>query len=589
MTKLATLQATSIPSVSEAIAAALARHDVTVTFGQSLPSAVQLALADRSIRQFAYRTENAGSYMADAYARISRKVGVVTAQNGPAATLLVPGLAEAMKASVPIVALVQDVPMKLVGKNAFQEFDHQKLFASCTKWFARLDDPARVDDYVDAAFTAAASGRCGPAVLMLPMDIQVMDAIPSVRRVANLGHYPLDRVAPAAGVVTQAVTLLAQARCPLILAGGGVHLADASSELAALQETACVPVATTVMGKGAVSEQHPLSIGVTGYIMGRYGASTPMRALVEKADVVLLVGTRTNQNGTDSYAMFGDGTRFIHIDIDPMEIGRNYEAVRMVGDAKLALAALTAAMSRADLSIRRRERAGVEAAIAKGREAHAQQASALLHSDVSPMRPERMMLELAKILTPNTIVCADASYSSVWVASYLQASHSGARFLAPRGLAGLGWGMPMAMGAKVASPASTVVALVGDGGFAHVWSELETAKRTGTAVVVIVLNNGVLGYQKDAEDCRHGRHTNACYFAPVDHAAIARACGCEGYRVERAGDFASALRAAVASGAPAVIDVVTDPSAYPPLTAFDGKLEAVRAARAQAGHAGVAA
>ena len=148
----------------------------------------------------------------------------------------------------------------------------------------------------------------------------------------------------------------------------------------------------------------------------------------------------------------------------------------------------------------------------------------------------------------------------------------------------------MALGAKVAAPEASVLAVVGDGGFAHVWSELETATRTRTNIVVTVLNNGVLGYQKDAEDCRHGRHTDACYFAPVDHAAIARACGCVGIRVERASDYAGALREALASDAPCVLDVVTDPMAYPPLTAFDHKLESVRTSRAsrlaQTTHAG---
>jgi acetolactate synthase-1/2/3 large subunit len=543
---------------------------------------VQLALADRSIRQFGYRTENAGSYMADAYARISRKVGVVTAQNGPAATLLVPGFAEALKASVPIVGLVQDVPMRYVGKNAFQEFDHARLFSSCTKWFARLDDPERVDDYIDAAFTAAASGRAGPAVLMLPMDLQVMPAEPSRSRRASLGAYPLDRTAPAPDAVARAADLLVEARNPVVVAGGGVHLSDASAELAALQEFASLPVATTVMGKGAVAETHPLTIGVAGYLMGRHGATQPLRALLQDADVVLLVGTRTNQNGTDSYSLFGPDARFIHIDVDPTEIGRNFEAMRLVGDAKLALAALAEAIRNRDTARRRGARAGAEAAIAHGREVHERDVASLIASNASPMRPERMMAEMRKVLGDNTIVCADASYSSVWMANYLRSTRPGTRFLSPRGLAGLGWGMPMAMGAKVASPSSTVLAVVGDGGFAHVWSELETAVRMHTPVVVTVLNNGVLGYQKDAEDCRHGRHTDACYFAPVDHAAIARACGAKGLRVERADDYAAALREAIAAEVPCVIDVVTDPMAYPPLTAFDEKLEVVRAARAPA-------
>jgi acetolactate synthase-1/2/3 large subunit len=573
---------TSASTVSDVIAAALARHGVEVTFGQSLPSAVQLALSDRSIRQFSYRTENAGSYMADAYARISRKVGVVTAQNGPAATLLVPGLAEALKASVPVVALVQDVPMRYVGKNAFQEFDHARLFSSCTKWFARLDDPARVDDYIDAAFTAAASGRAGPSVLMLPMDLQVMPATSSPSRAASLGTFPLDRSIPAPDVVRRAAEILRSARNPVVVAGGGIHLSDASSELARLQEVASLPVATTAMGKGSVAETHPLTIGVAGYLMGRHGATQPLRGLVQEAEVVLLVGTRTNQNGTDTYSLFNPKATFIHIDVDPTEIGRNFEAVRLVGDAKLGLEALIAALEAGSLAQRREARPAVEAAIARGREAHERSVADLLASTAAPVRPERLMADMRRVLTGNTIVCADASYSSVWMANYLRAAGPGARFLSPRGLAGLGWGMPMAMGAKVAAPEATVLALVGDGGFAHVWSELETAVRTRTPVVVTVLNNGVLGYQKDAEDCRHGRHTDACYFEPVDHAAIARACGAMGLRVERAADYAAALREAIAADVPCVIDVVTDPMAYPPLTAFDDKLESVRAERMKA-------
>ena len=190
------------------------------------------------------------------------------------------------------------------------------------------------------------------------------------------------------------------------------------------------------------------------------------------------------------------------------------------------------------------------------------------------------MADLEPLLTPETIVVADASYSTVWVASYLRSLAPGMRFVTPRGLAGLGWGLPLAMGAKVAKPGAQVICIAGDGGFAHVWSELETCRRTGTDVVLIVLNNQVLGYQKDAEDMKFGRHTPACYFEAVDHAAIARACGCAGVRVERAEAFLPALRAALSDGGTTVIDVVTDPEAYPPITLFD-RLDAFRADRAR--------
>ena len=221
------------------LAAALQRHGVTQVFGQSIPSAFFLAAPHYGIRQVGYRTENAGAAMADAYARISGQVAVVTAQNGPAATLLVPGLAEALKASIPVVAIVQDVARNATDRNAFQELDHFALFSGVAKWVRRVADPARLDDYVDMAFTAAASGRCGPVVLLVPVD--VLDARPEFRadaprRRAQLGTFPLDRVVADPAQVAAAADLLAGASAPLVIAGGGVHASGACDQLAALQE-----------------------------------------------------------------------------------------------------------------------------------------------------------------------------------------------------------------------------------------------------------------------------------------------------------------------------------------------------------------
>ena len=192
-------------------------------FGQSLPSALYLVAPEFGIRQIAYRTENAGASMADGYARVSHKVAVVTAQNGPAAALLVSGLAEALKASVPIVALVQDVRRTQADKNAFQELDHLDLFRGCSKWIRRVGDVSRIEDYVDMAFTAAASGRPGPAVLLCPQDLflEPLANPPAQARRQNLGSYPLDRVVADPARIKEAASLLAQARSPLIVAGGG--------------------------------------------------------------------------------------------------------------------------------------------------------------------------------------------------------------------------------------------------------------------------------------------------------------------------------------------------------------------------------
>lgn len=552
-------------TVALRLAEAFARHGVTTTFGQSLPSAFHLAAPHAGISQTVYRQENMGGTMADGYARISRKVGVVTAQNGPAATLLVPPLAEALKASIPVIALVQEVTRDSVDKNAFQELDHIKLFEGVAKFVRRIDRADRVEDYVDMAFTAATSGRPGPAVLLLPADLLLEKAAAVSQRRAVLGTFPLDRTLADPARIEEAAALLAKAERPLIIAGGGVHISDAAQELAALQQDGHLPVATTFMGKGSVDETHPLSLGVVGNTMGRGARTHELKPMVTDADVVLLVGNRTNQNGTDSWTLYPRGARYIHIDPDPSEIGRNYEALRLTGDAKLTLAALREAVLRQDLSARAAARPKVEARIAKAVEGWQKLVAGVTTRDGGPVRPERVAAEIDKRLPADGIMVADASYSSNWINIYMTAKRAGQRFLSPRGLAGLGWGVPLAIGAQVAEPGKRVVCLVGDGGFGHSWAELETLRRLQVPVTVVVLNNGILGFQKHAEDAKYGDHTIACDFAEVDHAAIARACGIAGVRVERGEDVGPALDAAFVSGKPALIEVMTDPNGKPPL------------------------
>jgi acetolactate synthase-1/2/3 large subunit len=419
------------------------------------------------------------------------------------------------------------------------------------------------------AFVAATSGRPGPVVLLLPADLLNEPAPAPASRHASLGRFPLDRALPDSESLDAAASLLLNAERPVVIAGGGVHLSHASEALAGLQEAASLPVATTVMGKGSVDERHPLSIGVASYFTGPNGSARYLKSFVTEADVVLLVGTRTNQNGTDSWKLYPRNARFIHIDTDPQEVGRNYEALRLVGDAGLTLAALSTRLKAGDLGRRRSSRASAEAAIQRGRERHRQEVAPLLTSDASPIRPERIMAEIDRRLTADSVVVADASYSSIWVANYLHSLRPGMRFITPRGLAGLGWGFPMALGVRVAMADAPIFCVVGDGGFAHAWAELETAVRMKLPVVLLVINNGILGYQKHAENIKFGAHTDACDFVAVDHAAIARAVGARGVRVERASDLGQALDEALAAGTTTLIDVIADPDAFPPVSFYE--------------------
>ncbi|MFK4273682.1 thiamine pyrophosphate-dependent enzyme, partial [Streptomyces milbemycinicus] len=222
------------------------------------------------------------------------------------------------------------------------------------------------------------------------------------------------------------------------------------------------------------------------------------------------------------------------------------------------------------LDVRTAAREQVVGQIAEARARHRERIAERATADGSPVRPERIMHELDALLTPDTIVVADASYSSIWMSNYLRARRGGQRFLSPRGLAGLGWGLPMAIGAKAASPESPVVAVVGDGGFAHCWSELETAVRMDLPVTVIVLNNAILGYQKHSELHQFAEHTSAIGITRIDHGAIADACGARGVRVDSAAGLGDALREALGSGRTTVLDVLTVADAFPPVSAWDG-------------------
>ncbi len=556
-------------TVGHSIAQMLLRHGIDVFFGQALPQGLSIPFEEMGLRQIAYRTENGGGYMTDGYARVSKKPGVMIAQNGPAATLVVAAAAEALKSSIPMVVLLQEIPLANEDRNAFQEFDHICLFSACTKWTRRVTTASRMEDYIDQAIAAACSGRPGPVVLLIPNDMLSLPAEPSTRT-ACLGHYPLDPVQPSAESLKVLAKHLLESKNPVVIAGGGVHLSSACEALSRLQEEFSLPVATTVMGKGSVSELHPLSLGVMANALGPCSMSRHQRPILEEADFILLLGTRTDQNSTDSWRLYPRSAVFAHVDMDSGEIGRNYEALRFAGDARLTLEALLEIMRTMDGSKRAAARAALEARIAEGRIRRQEEKATLLQRKELPLHPAQIMDKLEQVLTPESIVVADASFSSIWATNNLTARCTGMRFITPRGMAGLGWGLPMALGAAVARPGVPIYCVSGDGGFAHVWSELEVAVREKLKVTLIILSNSVLGYVKTTEKMNFGKNSSAVFMAPIDHVAIARACGFEAAHADTPEELESALRQAAGQDKPFLIEVrCTDDC--PPITDFVGR------------------
>ena len=324
------------------------------------------------------------------------------------------------------------------------------------------------------------------------------------------------------------------------------------------------------MGKGGVDERHPLSLGVLANATGPGSAGRHQRPILEEADFILLVGTRTDQNATDSWTLYPSDAVFAHIDMDSGEVGRNYEAIRLVGDARLTLEALADVMKTMDGGKRRTARAALEARIAAGRAAHDAEMASFLSNAGEPLHPAQVMAALQAVLTPESIVVADASFSSIWATNNLVSLRSGMRFITPRGMAGLGWGLPMALGAAVAEPEAPIYCITGDGGFAHVWSEMEVAVRSNLKVTTIVLNNGILGYVKCSEKLRYGKNSTSVDIFPIDHVALAQACGLQGIRVEHAEELLPALEQARLSETSTLIEVMCSGDC-PPITDFVGK------------------
>jgi acetolactate synthase-1/2/3 large subunit len=556
---------------AEVIAETLKKNGVEYIFGQSNPSIVTLESIKAGIAQIAYRQENTGSYMAQGYGNISGKVPVVTAQNGPAATLLVAGLAECLKASHPIVAIVQQVALKDYNRNAFQEMDHVKLFEGCSKAVYTITARERIEDFVDMAFREAAGGRPGPVVLLCPVDI-INDKNQyevTLSRHTNLGNYPLDRPLADPDQIKKAAEMLANAERPLIFAGGGVKSSRCIEELRAIQEKYAIPVATTMMGKGTADDTHPLTLGVIGYSMGKRSRTRFMRDMVEQSDVILLVGNRTNQNGTDSWTLLPDSAEYIHIDCAAEEIGRNYDSLRLCGDAKRTLQYLDHELEKLDMSKRNKKRSGIEAKIKDALDKHSDDIKDAIQSEQSPIRIERFLYELDKRLDRDHIIVSDASQATNWIANGITSKEE-RTFLFPRGLAGLGWGAPMCMGAKLAAPERKVFSLSGDGGFAHVWSELETCKRHGINVVMAVINNRILGYQLFAELQKFDmRFTNACELEEIDYVKAAEAFGAKGIAINTVDDIVPAIEKALAvTGQTVVLDIKVDPNCVSPVSSL---------------------
>ncbi len=537
---------------AEAVVRMLQHYGVEIVFGlcgdTSLPLYDALARLDHGITHVLTRDERSAAYMADAYARLSGRVGVCEGPSGGGATYILPGVVEANESSVPLLAITSDISVSSRGRFTLTEIDQAALFRPATKWNAVIDRSVDIPRILRAAFRAMTTGRPGAAHIGLPFDVQ-NGAVEEddVRAGPQSGR----RAVPDPESIRAAADAIASASAPLFICGGGAMTAGGEVALLGLAEAIGAPVATTISGKGSIAETHDLAVGV----VGSNGGTPETRAVVEAADLVVFVGCRAGSVTTERWRFPRPGAaRIVHIDVDPRVLGANYPTeVAVAGDAKLALEALAEALDGA--SPGRIDPAFLRAQKAKKFEAF----DALAKSDETPIRPERLVAALQDALPADSVVVADPGTPCPYLSAYLVLEKPGRGFLSNRAHGALGYAMPAAIGAQFARPDAKCVAVMGDGSFAFTSGEMETVVRLGLPIAFVVVSNSSFGWIKAGQKTGYGGRYHAVDFSQTDHARIAEAYGLRAWSVSEPAALAPALAAAIAHDGPSLVDVVCQP------------------------------
>lgn len=520
----------------------------------SLPFYDAMARLDHGMDHILTRDERSAGYMADAYARVTGKVGVCEGPSGGGATYLLPGLAEANESSVPVLGITSDVSVGARGKFPLTELDQQALYRPLTKWNTTIDRVDQIPHAVRSAFRAMTTGRPGATHICLPYDVQ-KHALDPADVWAQPGHdrYPAYRSAPDPAAVAEAADRLVAARCPVLICGGGVLIAGASAALDALATLLNAPVCSSVSGQGSLAGSHPLNAGV----VGTNGGVEATRAVVAQADLVMFIGARAGSTTTEHWQMPSRKVTIVHLDVDAMTIGTNYHTdVALVGDALLGLQALHAAVQQ---RIARRPADAADGAALAATARAAKQAffAPLAASLERPIKPERVVDTLNRLLPARAIVVADPGTPCPYFTAYFDAPQAGRHFITNRAHGALGFAMSAGFGAAIGQPDSVVVAVMGDGSFGFTCGELETIVRRNVPLKMIVFSNSVFGWIKASQKSGYDERYFSVDFNRTHHARVAEAFGVKAWRVEDPADLEAALKAALMYDGPALVDVIS--------------------------------
>jgi len=535
---------------AKALITSLEKEGVNIVFG--LPGGANLPiydeLVDANFRHVLVRHEQAAAHMADGYARIKRKAGVCMATSGPGATNLITGIATAHADSIPMVAITGQVPVAMIGKDAFQETDIIGIANPCTKYAFQPRKAVEIPEIVKKAFYITESGRPGPVLVDIPKDVQQEKAeieFPELIKVR--GYKPA--FDPDLSQIEKAIGLIMKAEKPIIMAGGGVILSGAFNELQALAEILMCPVVTTFKGKGAFPENHPLAMGP----IGMHGHAEANKIIIE-ADCIIAIGARFSDRSVGRFDEFGKGMSIIHLDVDPAEIGKNKSVdVAVVGDVKSSLRTIVKMLTTKGI------KKDPDNSWLKRRKELIEYYTSTIKDYSREITAKKTLKKLREILPSEAIVTTEVGQCQMWASLHFDVITPGT-FFSSTGLGTMGFGFPASIGAKAAKPHVPVIDIAGDGSFSMTENSLAVSVLEKLPVIVFLLNNYMLGmvaqWQRTFYNRRYmGVEQNRC----PDYVKLAESYGAQGLRVHSINELEKAIKAGLSSDVATVIDIPIDP------------------------------
>ena len=535
---------------AKALMKALEKEGVKEVFG--LPGGANLPMYDElfksNIRHILVRHEQSAAHMADGFGRVSRKPGVCFATSGPGATNVLTGIATAQADSAPMVAVTGQVPVAMIGRDAFQESDIIGMANPVVKYAFQPRDAKEIPEVVRKGFYIAETGRPGPVLLDIPKDVQTNEAsmtFPDEFKIR--GYHPWTD--PDIIHIEKAIEMLLHSDKPIILAGGGTIISSAFAELQAIAEMMMIPEVTTFKGKGAFPENHPLSLGP----IGMHGHAEANKLMTE-ADCVLAIGTRFSDRSVGTFEEFEKRLKIIHMDVDPAEIGKNQTTqVAVVGDVRASLRIMVKLL--------------MKRAIKKDDQSpwfkHVQEVKQYWRENLKihpgEMSAAKILRKLREVLPHESIITTEVGQHQMWASLFYNVIQPGT-FFSSTGLGTMGWGFPAAIGAKVAKPDVPVVDIAGDGSFNMTENSLATSVLEDIPVIVFLVNNFTLGmvaqWQRTFYDRRMiGVDQKHC----PDYVKLAESYGAQGIRAQSLDELEQAIKAGLKSDVATVIDIPIDP------------------------------